>query len=252
MLSLLAACGDSNERPSSVGATTTTDAMGMTAEEMAQMTAPTTSPVVGLPVLADGTLDPDRVDLSGVEGVSLEQQKNAESLLRRTILSLRKWSDDSVAIEQGFEPIGDSLTGEEHYLHWDWIDDDVIFDPEHPEALVYKVTPTGGRELEAAMYILPDKYNLDNVPDVGGKLVQYHVHDDLCFTAPPAPQVAAVTSVGGSCHPPLVKFDPNVMIHVWSRPNSCGPFAALKGIGAGQIRPGDQRACDHQHGELGL
>jgi hypothetical protein len=155
-------------------------------------------------------------------------------------------------VADGFQSIGDSMTGEEHYLHWDWINDGDMLDPNKPEALVYKVEPNGGRTLEAAMFVLPDKYNLDNVPDVGGALVQYHIHDNLCFTNGAAPHVAGLTNGDGSCSPPLVKFKPNVMIHVWIRPNECGPFAALQGISAGQIKAGTTRACDMKHGELGL
>jgi hypothetical protein len=38
------------------------------------------------------------------------------------------------------------------------------------------------------------------------------------------------------------------MIHVWIVPNPCGPFAALEGIGGGQIKAGQTRLCDHVHG----
>jgi hypothetical protein len=38
------------------------------------------------------------------------------------------------------------------------------------------------------------------------------------------------------------------MVHVWIIPYECGPFAALEGDGAGQIRPGEERRCDHAHG----
>ena len=38
------------------------------------------------------------------------------------------------------------------------------------------------------------------------------------------------------------------MIHVWIAPNECGPFAALDGIGAGQVAPGETVLCDHVHG----
>ena len=27
-----------------------------------------------------------------------------------------------------------------------------------------------------------------------------------------------------------------------------GPFAALEGVGAGQLKPGEVRSCDHVHG----
>jgi len=122
-------------------------------------------------------------------------------------------------------------------------------DPHHPEALVYHVDASGTRTLEAAMFILPNRFTFHNLPDVYGPLVQFHIHDNLCFTNDPvAPQVAGITSDNGPCNPPLVNFHPNVMMHVWIRPNPCGPFAALEGVGAGQTAPGTVRACDRQHG----
>lgn len=44
-----------------------------------------------------------------------------------------------------------------------------------------------------------------------------------------------------------MKLAPVPMIHVWIVPQVCGPFAALEGIGAGQIKPGQQRLCDTVH-----
>ena len=38
------------------------------------------------------------------------------------------------------------------------------------------------------------------------------------------------------------------MVHVWITPHRCGPFAALEGDGAGRIKPGEERLCDHAHG----
>jgi hypothetical protein len=38
------------------------------------------------------------------------------------------------------------------------------------------------------------------------------------------------------------------MIHVWIRKHECGPFAALEGIGGGQIKDGETKLCDHAHG----
>ena len=38
------------------------------------------------------------------------------------------------------------------------------------------------------------------------------------------------------------------MIHVWiDKGHQCGQFAALEGIGGGQIAPGETVACDHVH-----
>jgi hypothetical protein len=38
------------------------------------------------------------------------------------------------------------------------------------------------------------------------------------------------------------------MVHVWITPHPCGPFAALEGIGGGQIKAGETRLCDTAHG----
>jgi len=193
--------------------------------------------------------DPTKpIDLSGVEGVTPEQQAAAENLIAITLWRLPRWADYRVAEAAGFHSIGDGLTGYEHFIQWDWINDKDILDPERPESLVYRVDRDGKRTLEAAMYMLPQGNTLDTVPELGGKLTQWHIHDDLCFSPGEAPKVRGLTKAGGECRPGLVKFDPVPMIHVWIVPHECGPFAALEGVGAGQIREGEERLCDHAHG----
>jgi hypothetical protein len=61
------------------------------------------------------------------------------------------------------------LRGNEHFVHWDWINDGKVLDPTRPESLVYKVEPDGRRILEAAMFILPAGYTLSTTPDVRGR-----------------------------------------------------------------------------------
>lgn len=189
------------------------------------------------------------IDLGGVDGVTLEQQAFAENLVAVTLRYLPRWADPAVAEAAGFRSIGDGGTGHEHYINWDWIDDDVWLDPTAPEALVYEPQPDGSKLLTAAMYMLPGDMTLEDVPDWGGRLMQWHVHDDLCFTRDPeAPQVAAVVPVGAACPPDLQKMPPAPMIHVWIRPHECGPFAALDGVGAGQVVEGEEHLCNHVHG----
>ena len=92
---------------------------------------------------------------------------------------------------------------------------------------------------------------LEDVPDWGGALMQWHVHDDLCLTDEPVdPQVEGLTEPDGTCRPPLVKHQETALIHVWIVPHECGPFAALEGVGAESIEEGAQRWCDHAHGSL--
>ena len=211
-----------------------------------------------LKVDANGLVDAASINLSGVKGVTAAQQKEATDLLANTIKLLPQWSDIEKAKADGFQSIGDGLTGEEHLLHWDWVNDDTIFDPNHPESLVYKVDrATGTKTLEAAMYILPEKYTLENPHPISSPLVQFHYHDNLCFTkATPelGPQVRGLTDAQGNCTSAFApdKFNPNIQVHVWIRPNDCGPFAALLGVGAGQIASGATRSCVHDHTTLGL
>ncbi|MEX2625881.1 MAG: hypothetical protein WD225_03295, partial [Ilumatobacteraceae bacterium] len=188
------------------------------------------------------------IDLGGVEGVTLQQQAFAEQLVAVTLRYLPQWDDPAVAEAFGFRSIGDGDTGHEHYIQWDWIDDDVWLDPNRPESLVYEPRPDGSKELVSAMYMLPGDMSLDEVPDWGGPLMQWHVHDDLCFTHDEAPSVGAVIEVGGECPEHLQKMDPAPMIHVWIRPHECGPFAALDGVGAGQVAEGEEHRCNHAHG----
>ncbi len=259
---LLAACGSSTKTATPAagggggGSTTSTMDPSMVhgTAHSHDMKMPAVHIAKPLAVLADGTIDPTKVDLSGVPGVTPAQQKAAETLLKKTIKDLPKWKNYDDAIKDGFQSIQDGLTGEEHVIHWDWIDDKDVFDPTHPESLVYRVRHDNGVEtktLEAAMFLLPKQYTLNNAPNIGGALMQYHIHDNLCFTDFPHPVVAGLTDGAGHCTKPLVAFHPNIMVHVWIRPNPCGPFAALLGIGAGTTASG-QRNCDHKHGTLSL
>jgi hypothetical protein len=188
------------------------------------------------------------IDLSGIDGVTPEQQAFAENLVAVNVVRLPQWSDPAVAEAAGFRSIGDADTGHEHYVQWDWIDDDVWLDPDAPESLVYAPQPDGSKKLVSAMYMLPEDVTLEEVPDYGGTLMQWHIHDDLCLTDDPvAPQVEDITD-DGTCRPGLVKLAEWAMIHVWIVPHECGPFASLEGGGAGAILEGEQRWCDHAHG----
>lgn len=204
------------------------------------------------------------IDLSGMEGVTPEQQAAAENAIAITLARLPQFADPAVAFAAGYRSIGDSLTGHEHFIKWDLINDDKVLDPDYPEALVYAVDngnpmeptdkppPPGTRRLVSAMFMLKQGATLETVPEFGGALTQWHIHDDLCFTedapGPEGPQVRGVTEVGGTCEAPLQKFTPVPMIHIWIEPHPCGPFAALEGVGAGQIKEGEERLCDHAHG----
>jgi hypothetical protein len=193
--------------------------------------------------------DPTKpIDLSGVEGVTPEQQARAENLIAITLARLPKFADYRVAEAAGYKSIGDGFTGDEHFVNQAMFDDGRVLDPDYPESLVYDTTG-GGRKLAAAMFMLGSGTTLDDVPDVGGKLTQWHIHNNLCFTTDG--KVAGITSEGGTCNAPLVKGPEMPMIHVWIQSHPCGPFAALEGVGGGQIKAGEERLCDTAHGSGG-
>ena len=68
--------------------------------------------------------------------------------------------------------------------------DNAILDPDRPESLVFDTT-VATKKLVAAMYMGTPGMTLADVPDIGGTLTQWHIHDNLCFTA--AGKVAGLT-----------------------------------------------------------
>jgi hypothetical protein len=188
------------------------------------------------------------IDLSGMEGVTPTQQAAAENLVSASITYLPQFADPADAEAAGYHSIGDGLTGYEHFVNWTLLDDDRLLDANFPESLVYRVED-GVHTLEAAMYMLREGDTLDDAPELGGPLTQWHIHNDLCYTDDPvAPKVRGLREPGGPCNPPLVPGKEVPMIHVWIVPHPCGPFAALEGVGAGAIAEDEERLCDHAHG----
>jgi hypothetical protein len=190
------------------------------------------------------------VDLGGVPGVSEAEVAEAEELVTITLERLPQFADVAVAEAQGYRSIRDAATGYEHFMRWDLIDDGRVLDPDYPESLVYEVAPDGTRTLAAAMFMADAGTALENVPDVGGDLVQWHIHNDLCFTGEPGAWVVGdVSPPDEPCRPGTERLDTiTPMVHVWIVPHECGPFSALEGVGAGQIQEGEERLCDHAHG----
>jgi hypothetical protein len=187
-------------------------------------------------------------------GVTPEQAAAAARLLADTKASLEEWHDEDTVAGAGFRSIGDGSTGYEHFINWSWIDDGIVLDPNHPESLVYRVTPQG-RVLEAAMYMLPFGTADEDIPDIGGTLTQWHIHNNLCFSPEqivdnyPQRRVIGLTDASGNCHGGE-KLPISPMLHVWIVDNPCGPFASLEGVGGGQAvnepqDPNPDPACQH-------
>lgn len=177
-------------------------------------------------------------------GVSPAQLQRAQTLLESTIGALKRFQSPLAAYAAGYRSIGDALTGDEHYVNWAYVNDGHILDAARAESIVYEVR-NGTKSAVAAMYMLPFGSKFVDVPDVGGALTQWHVHRNLCLTNDPQQKlVAGITTLNGGCPPGTSKAGNTPMLHVWVVPNECGPFAALEGIGAGQVPSGQTRNCD--------
>jgi hypothetical protein len=193
--------------------------------------------------------DPTKpVDLGGTPGVTPAEQHRAEQLLRATIVDLEKYRDPSEAMAAGYRSIGDAATGDEHYVNWSTVDDGHILDPARPESLVYE-NRGGKQQIAAAMFMLPFGSRFTDAPDVGGALTQWHVHADLCLTDSTVQKtLSGLVAINGVCPSGSSKAGNTPMLHVWVVPNACGPFAALEGVGAGQVPAGQTKLCDTAHG----
>ncbi|HZB70794.1 MAG TPA: hypothetical protein VE395_01580 [Acidimicrobiales bacterium] len=199
---------------------------------------------------ADGHEDPSTA--------TAEQRAAADELLQDTKTGFWQWTDDQRVHEAGFRSIGDGVTGTEHLVNWNWINDDTVLDPDHPESLVYNVGEDGKRTLAAAMYMAPAGTPDDEVPDVGGPITQWHIHNNLCYSpatmvdGAPQRRVVGLTR-DGTCRPGGEFLSPHApMLHVWVVEHECGPFSSLEGVGAGQAIREEQdpnAPVDCQHSE---
>ena len=79
------------------------------------------------------------IDVSGVPGVTAEQEARATTLIEESLKELPKYADTAAAIADGYTSIGDAVTGSEHYINDSLIEDDVLLDASKPESLVYTV-----------------------------------------------------------------------------------------------------------------
>ncbi len=216
--------------------------------------APDTSPQTSTPTTVPGPkpYDPSKpIDLGGEPGVTPAEQARAEQLVRDTLRDLPKYANPTTAYADGYRSINDGVTGTEHYVKWSYVDDGHILDSKYPESLVYQMR-NGVKTLVSAMYMLPLGSRFTDVPDVGGALTQWHIHNNLCLVDNPSDPlqkvVGGLTGSDGSCPPGTTKAASTPMLHVWIVANPCGPFAPLDGIEAGQVPDGQTPLCDTGHG----
>jgi hypothetical protein len=247
-------------------ATTTTPTLAVpvtvpaTIPAISESSTTSTLPATSTTTTADAAVKPwprpwdpsQPIDVSGVPGVTPEQQARATKLIEDSLADLPKYADPAAAIADGYASIGDAATGDEHYIKPSLIEDGVMLDATQPESLVYRVDGDK-RTLAGAMYIASARATDDpTLLDFAGPLMQWHNHGNLCWSIGPDghPRVVGITDANGNCAVGVNTGGQNPMVHVWITPHPCGVFAALEGVGAGQAAvPDDQRVdlCNQPH-----
>jgi hypothetical protein len=190
-------------------------------------------------------------DFSGVAGVTPDQERRASDLLAQVTREAERWADYDIVVASGWTSFGDALSGFEHVINTDLIDDGYLLDPTRPESIVYRVNGRA-REFAALMFLAPSGKTLDDsdLLDYGGRLMQWHNHSDMCMLylpGNPVPSIGGFVRPDGGCD--VAGAEPakdanaiNAMVHVWVVANPCGPFAAMEGRARGTaLDPLDER-----------
>lgn len=195
------------------------------------------------------------IDIEGVDGVSAEQESRARQLVLDTQQDLMRWSDYRVAQDEGWVSIGDERTGYEHFVNPMTLLDGRFLDSKAPESIVYKVYGDT-RILVSAMYMANLGTGIDDaeLTDYAGPLMQWHIHDNLCWKlgADMRPSITGITDGNDECPEGSRRADVRIpMVHVWVVPHPCGPFAAVEGLAEGQASVPTEERVDicgaHSH-----
>lgn len=166
-----------------------------------------------------------------------EQEAFLLDLIERTEAELPAFGDASTLESLGFFDFGVTAPGGyDHWINLEWIDDEHVIDPQHPESLVFKWQPDGSYELVAAMFFLPSGHDLSNIPDELAWLPGWHTHPELCVT--PEGRFAGLVSSDGTCFSGAPSEMPPMM-HVWLVDPGCGH--RFGGVGVGGLD------CDVSH-----
>lgn len=188
--------------------------------------------------------------LNQMPGVSLDEQREAEALLRETRLAKQQFSDINTVKALGYKQLEPfQVNGYIHYINIGLVKDEYILNPQKPESLMYSVDLfTGEHKLVAIMYMLGPEWVGKPLPTIGGELIPWHAHLDVCISITDEDGVNATMSVGDSEDCTIgSRIDAHPMMHVWVVPHPCGPFADSSAIDSTNRLKG-KVACDHSHG----
>ncbi|MDQ2911813.1 MAG: hypothetical protein M3T56_00970 [Chloroflexota bacterium] len=138
--------------------------------------------------------------------------------------ALARYADPALAKADGYKV--DGLAGIDfHASNPPYEHDDRVFDPAHPESLVYAVDPNGRPVLMGAVFQMP---NLGQPgPTIGGPLTVWHGHEDICIALTP-PGLSGLLGPLGTCPVGSILLPRTAeMIHIWIVPGAPEPFGDL-------------------------
>ena len=148
----------------------------------------------------------------------------ATDLLLRTRAALARYADPALAAADGYQVNG--LAGIDfHARNTAYENDGRIFDPAHPEGLVYAVDPNGRPVLFGAVFLMPQIGQPG--PTIGGPLTVWHGHEHICFSLTPPALSGLLSPLGGCPVGSIMVPRTPEMIHVWIVPGAPEPFGDL-------------------------
>jgi hypothetical protein len=148
----------------------------------------------------------------------------AANLVQAARIALARYADPAVAAADGYRVSG--LAGIDfHASNPAYEHDDRIFDPAHPEGLVYAVAPNGKPVLLGAVFQMPSIGQPG--PTIGGPLTAWHAHQNVCISLTP-PALSGLLSPLGTCPLGSILLPRTAeMIHLWIVPGAPEPFGDL-------------------------
>lgn len=167
------------------------------------------------------------------------QRAAAEDLLARSRASAEKhgWFDFEKAQADGYTLLkGDHA----HYVNREYIEDDRVLDPDHPEYLMF-YEGKSGQTLVAFMYVVPGTEA--EGPQVGGNLTKWHYH---LWSRPMCMLEGGKMILGPAEDGKCVEGEPSQrspeMLHVWFIDHPSGPFASQM-----HLPPGVRKEIGQHH-----
>jgi hypothetical protein len=166
-----------------------------------------------------------------------EQQRAADQLIERCERAVQKhgWENFEKALADGFKLL---RKDRRHYYNEEYVFDDRVLDPEHPEFLMYFDTPQGKRLVGFMFYVAG---SMDRGPQIGGPLTVWHYHTFSTIGCPLA--LVRRNDPRETGQLPLAEADDRVrcirgtptqrgreMLHVWLIGHPNGPFGTRMSI----------------------